>query len=204
MRPAVPADGPAIAAVKWRASAVAYRGVLPDAFLDQAELVPPVGFWVGRALRPPSRRHALVAWGRPGSVLGYADVGPCRDPGVDPERVGEVYELYVDPAALDSPVLWEAGVPTDPESMLFPHLYGPLPAGAVIEVTPYRPGPDGTFPPVAESRYGPQHRGVSRAQPNLVCGRGIERSSTAHYQEGPRNVHTGGRDPAGEAWIRNV
>ena len=60
--------------------------------------------------------------------------------------------LHIDAAALDSPVRWEPGVPTDPESMLFPHLYGPLPASAVIRVTAYRPGPDGTFPPVAESQ----------------------------------------------------
>jgi uncharacterized protein (DUF952 family) len=60
--------------------------------------------------------------------------------------------LYIDPAALDSPVRWELGVAADPESMLFPHLYGPLPARAVIKVTPYRPGPDGTFPPVAGSQ----------------------------------------------------
>jgi uncharacterized protein (DUF952 family) len=60
--------------------------------------------------------------------------------------------LCIDAAALDSPVVWEPGVPSDPESMLFPHLYGPLPAGAVIKVTPYRPGPDGAFAPVAESQ----------------------------------------------------
>jgi uncharacterized protein (DUF952 family) len=59
--------------------------------------------------------------------------------------------LYIDPAALDSPVRWEPGVPTDPESMLFPHLYGPLPARAVIKVTAYSPAPDGTFPPLAPS-----------------------------------------------------
>ena len=58
--------------------------------------------------------------------------------------------LHIDAAALDSPVRWEPGVPTDPESMLFPHLYGPLPATAVIKVTPYRPGSDGAFAPVAE------------------------------------------------------
>ncbi|MCV7101011.1 DUF952 domain-containing protein [Mycobacterium palustre] len=55
--------------------------------------------------------------------------------------------LHVDPARLDAPVRWEPGVPTDPESMLFPHLYGPLPARAVIAVTAYRPSPDGAFPP---------------------------------------------------------
>jgi uncharacterized protein (DUF952 family) len=57
--------------------------------------------------------------------------------------------LHIDPQLLDSPVRWEPGVATDPESMLFPHLYGPLPVRAVIRVTAYLPDPDGTFPPVA-------------------------------------------------------
>ena len=54
--------------------------------------------------------------------------------------------LHIDPALLDSPVRWEPGAATDPESMLFPHLYGPLPVRAVIKVTAYPPAPDGTFP----------------------------------------------------------
>lgn len=53
--------------------------------------------------------------------------------------------LQVDPAKAQAPVQWEPGVPGDPESMLFPHLYGPLPVAAVIGVTQYRPGPDGAF-----------------------------------------------------------
>ena len=57
--------------------------------------------------------------------------------------------LHIDPALLDSPVRWEPGVATDPESMLFPHLYGPLPVRAVIAVTDYPPEPDGTFAPLA-------------------------------------------------------
>ncbi|HUH68755.1 MAG TPA: DUF952 domain-containing protein [Mycobacterium sp.] len=60
--------------------------------------------------------------------------------------------LHIDPARLNSPVRWEPGVATDPKSMLFPHLYGPLPARAVIKVTAYLPAPDGTFPPVAGSQ----------------------------------------------------
>jgi uncharacterized protein (DUF952 family) len=59
--------------------------------------------------------------------------------------------LHVDPRLLDSPVRWEPGVATDPESMLFPHLYGPLPVRAVINVTAYPPGPDGTFPPIPKT-----------------------------------------------------
>ena len=45
-------------------------------------------------------------------------------------------------------VQWEPGVPTDPESMRFPHLYGPLPLAAVVEVTAFLPGPDGSFAPL--------------------------------------------------------
>jgi uncharacterized protein (DUF952 family) len=58
--------------------------------------------------------------------------------------------LHIDPARLDAPIRWEPGVATDPDSMLFPHLYGPLPVSAVINVTSYRPGADGSFPPVGE------------------------------------------------------
>jgi uncharacterized protein (DUF952 family)/GNAT superfamily N-acetyltransferase len=47
--------------------------------------------------------------------------------------------LVVDPARLTDPVRFEPGVPTDPASMRFPHLYGPLPASAVVAVVPYRP-----------------------------------------------------------------
>lgn len=58
--------------------------------------------------------------------------------------------LRVDPARLSSPVRWEPGVPADPDAMEFPHLYGPLPAEAVITVTPYRPDADGRFAPLSQ------------------------------------------------------
>lgn len=56
--------------------------------------------------------------------------------------------LHVDPTRLVDPLRFEPGVPGDPESMRFPHLYGPLPVDAVVEVTPYLPGPDGRFAPL--------------------------------------------------------
>jgi uncharacterized protein (DUF952 family) len=58
--------------------------------------------------------------------------------------------LHIDPTHLDSPILWELGVATDPESMVFPHLYGPLPVDAVISVTSYLPDADGMFPTLSE------------------------------------------------------
>lgn len=103
VRTALAADGPAIAAVKYRAFGTSYRGVLADDFLDRRDVVPPPGYWVGRALVPPSRRHRLLVWGRPGRVQGYVDTGPAHPgeltgDGGSPS-VGEIFELYVDPAA---------------------------------------------------------------------------------------------------------
>ncbi|MFF2551383.1 DUF952 domain-containing protein [Nocardia sp. NPDC058058] len=59
--------------------------------------------------------------------------------------------LRLDPDRLDAPVKWEPGVPSDPESMRFPHLYGPLPLAAVQEITSYQPEPDGQYAPLATS-----------------------------------------------------
>jgi uncharacterized protein (DUF952 family) len=58
--------------------------------------------------------------------------------------------LHIDPTHLDSPIRWELGVATDPESMVFPHLYGPLPVDAVIDVTSYLPDAEGEFPALSE------------------------------------------------------
>lgn len=102
IRVAAATDGPAIAAVKWRAFGASYRGgVLADDFLDSRDVVPPASFWVGRAMIPPSRLHRLFVWGRPGTVFGYLDAGPVHPEDADPSQPpsGEVYELYVDPVA---------------------------------------------------------------------------------------------------------
>lgn len=56
--------------------------------------------------------------------------------------------LRIDAARLTSPVRWEPGVPTDPDGVVFPHLYGELPVGSVRTVTAYVPGSDGRFPPL--------------------------------------------------------
>lgn len=57
--------------------------------------------------------------------------------------------LHIDPSRLTAPVRWEPGVATDPESMLFPHLYSPLPVAAVVRVTAYPPAGDGSFAPIS-------------------------------------------------------
>jgi uncharacterized protein (DUF952 family) len=95
-------------------------------------------------LRPESlRRAGFVHLSTPEQVhLPANRLYPGRD---------DLVLLHIDPARLDAPIRWESGVPTDPEPMLFPHLYGALPVSAVIKVTCYRPGADGIFPPVGDS-----------------------------------------------------
>lgn len=63
----------------------------------------------------------------------------------------DILLLRLDPDLLGAPVRWEPGVATDPESMTFPHLYGPLPVDAVTSVTPYSPERDGSFAEVFQS-----------------------------------------------------
>ena len=59
--------------------------------------------------------------------------------------------LRLDSALLGAPLRWEPGVPSDPASMLFPHLYGPLPVVAVQTVTRYVAGSDGTFAALSDT-----------------------------------------------------
>ena len=59
----------------------------------------------------------------------------------------DVVLLVVDESALVDEVRFEPGVPTDPASMRFPHLYGPLPVDAVRSVVAWpRPRGAGDVP----------------------------------------------------------
>ncbi|GAA4900896.1 uncharacterized protein (DUF952 family) [Stackebrandtia albiflava] len=53
--------------------------------------------------------------------------------------------LEVDENAVGAEVRYEPADPADPDSMRFPHLYGPLETSAVVAVHPFPPGPDGRF-----------------------------------------------------------
>ncbi len=50
--------------------------------------------------------------------------------------------LGIDPALLDVPVVYEDCYET---GQAFPHIYGPLPVTAVIQIFSFPPNPDGTF-----------------------------------------------------------
>ncbi|MFF4756011.1 DUF952 domain-containing protein [Streptomyces sp. NPDC002514] len=50
------------------------------------------------------------------------------------DRPGDLVVLVVDPALLGVPVRWEA---VEPDGEEFPHVYGPVPVGAVVDVEPW-------------------------------------------------------------------
>jgi GNAT superfamily N-acetyltransferase len=96
VRPAVPGDTDAIARIhvdSWRAT---YRGILPDAVLDELSYAAYAARWALR-LEEPGETLFLVAEGG-GHVRGFVSGG--RERSGDNLYTGEIYSLYLDPAWL--------------------------------------------------------------------------------------------------------
>jgi len=94
---------------------------------------------------------------QPGTQLRVDDtVGfiHCSDPGTIHLPANRFYAgrtdlvlLEIDQARLDVPVRWEPGDPAEPDGVWFPHVYGPVPAAAVVAVHDFPLPPDGVFRP---------------------------------------------------------
>jgi len=93
VRPAEPADAVALGALHVRAWQEAYRGVMPDAYLDALSAAQRAELWA-RALAEPGPGTELLVATRGGAALGFAAVGPARRPPPGPR---ELYALNVDP-----------------------------------------------------------------------------------------------------------
>ncbi len=101
IRPATADDANALARVhvdSWRS---AYRGLVPDAYLENLD-------WEHGALR---FRRAIVCGADETYVaeerhemLGFLTVGACRDADVDPATTGEIWGIYL------APRHWRRGV----------------------------------------------------------------------------------------------
>ncbi|HJU48987.1 MAG TPA: GNAT family N-acetyltransferase [Gaiellaceae bacterium] len=92
IRPAVPADGPSIAAVQRRTWHATYRGILPDDVLDGFDVDAAGRRWTA-AVASPRPDSAVFVAEREGGVVGFAAVA-----GVEDEAgVGEVEAVYVAP-----------------------------------------------------------------------------------------------------------
>ncbi|MPZ13220.1 MAG: DUF952 domain-containing protein [Chloroflexi bacterium] len=70
--------------------------------------------------------------------------------------------LEVDPGRLDAELRWEPSNRSDPSAPWFPHIYGPIPIGAIVGVHDFPPLPDGRFElPPALARRGRGSSGLN-------------------------------------------
>jgi len=103
IRPAQLADSEGIARVHTSSWQSAYRGLLPDEWLDVLR-------WEDRKLRwdailsGASKGKSYVAANDQNEIVGFASIGPSRDEDTSPEETFELYAIYV------SPDYWQAGI----------------------------------------------------------------------------------------------
>jgi len=101
IRPAHADDAQAIATVHVRSWQAAYRGVVPDAYLDSLSIEQRTTFWRG-FLEEPSRPEIWAADADP-PIIGWAIISQSRDKDAAP-RTGELNAIYV------LPEYWSSGV----------------------------------------------------------------------------------------------
>jgi GNAT superfamily N-acetyltransferase len=93
LRPAEPEDAMAVARVHVRSWQAAYRGLLPDDYLDQLRPEDRAQRYDFAALDPLKPRTVVAVV--EGLIYGFATTAPSREP--DLPGHGELYALYVDP-----------------------------------------------------------------------------------------------------------
>ncbi len=96
IRPATPADAPAIGRVHAESWRETYRGVLPDRLLQSLSALVRAAMWQGALEREPPV-VLFVAEGPSGELVGFAGGGRCRAPSLPHDA--EVYAIYVMRAA---------------------------------------------------------------------------------------------------------
>ena len=94
IRKATPKDAPGIANVHVTTWQFAYRGQLPDAFLDSLSTEKRILTWQEILSNPSPRSTVWVAEAQ-GHILGFCAVGPSQDDDATPET-GHLYAIYID------------------------------------------------------------------------------------------------------------
>jgi GNAT superfamily N-acetyltransferase len=102
IRSARPEDARPVAEVHVASWRHAYRGLLPDDYLERLSVDDQEAMWLEAFADPDPASGAFVAE-IDGRIAGFASFGPSRDEHV-PERTGEVPAIYVDPAVLGTGV----------------------------------------------------------------------------------------------------
>ena len=92
LRRATPADAPGIAEAHVASWQAAYRGLLPDAVLDNLSVAERQTMWAARLATGPSN---LWVTGLDGQVSGFISSCPSRDADLAPPEFAEIAALYV-------------------------------------------------------------------------------------------------------------
>ena len=100
LRRAEPGDTEAVAEVHVRSWQVAYRGLLPNEYLDVLDLVDRASRYTFGDVDPGHPQTTVAVDGD--VICGFATVAPCRDQ--DMSSAGERYAIYV------HPTWWNRGV----------------------------------------------------------------------------------------------
>lgn len=96
IREASPDDARAIAEVHVRSWRWAYRGLIPDDYLDRLSVDDREVRWREGLTPPASNLGCVVAEDEGGRVVGFAGFGAAADEATSPEGAGEVHAIYVD------------------------------------------------------------------------------------------------------------
>ena len=92
VRRATAADAPAMGRAHVRAWRAAYRGHMPDDYLDGLRAEDRASHWEA-TLRRDDLRGTILVVERAGEVVGFAAVGPSPDP----REAGELFAINLDP-----------------------------------------------------------------------------------------------------------
>lgn len=103
VRPAALSDSEGIARVHTRSWQSAYRGLLPDEWLDGLKWQDRKERW-DRGLRAGSPTTIYVATNPQKEIVGFASMGPTRDEDLEPDEFFELYAIYL------LPDIWNLGV----------------------------------------------------------------------------------------------
>lgn len=97
VRPATADDARGIAEVHVHSWQVAYRGLLPQEFLDGLAVESRLAGWQSVLSAVDWPRSGIVVAADGDALLGFVHFSPTRDEDCDPSTVGEVTTIYVRP-----------------------------------------------------------------------------------------------------------
>jgi L-amino acid N-acyltransferase YncA len=94
IRPAEKSDASGIAKIHVETWQFAYRGLMPECFLDSLSIEKRTKRWEESLSNPTPESQTFVAELN-NKIIGFCSVGRCRDKDMD-ETAGELYAIYVD------------------------------------------------------------------------------------------------------------